>query len=87
MDVEYDSAKDEANRAKHGVGLLVGVAVLENRVGDIVDPRHANEVRRIAYGLVNGRLFACVYTMRSGGTVQLISVRKANRREQRRWLS
>lgn len=58
--------------------------VIENRVGDVVDPRHQSEIRRIAYGMVNGRLFVCVYTMR-GESFRLISVRKANSRERSKW--
>jgi uncharacterized DUF497 family protein len=36
-----------------------------------------------AFGLVQGRLYACTYTVRDGST-RLISVRKANAREQKR---
>jgi uncharacterized DUF497 family protein len=84
VDVEYDDAKDAANRAKHMVPLAVGAVVIANRVADIPDPRHTTEERRLAFGTVNGRLFVCVYTMR-GDVIRLISVRKANSREQRRW--
>ncbi|HLI12676.1 MAG TPA: BrnT family toxin [Alphaproteobacteria bacterium] len=47
--------------------------MIENRLGDVLDPRDYGEVRRIAYGLVEGRLFVCVYTMRSR-VYRLISV-------------
>lgn len=43
------------------------------------------EVRVNAFGLVEGRLFVCTYTMRNE-TYRLISVRKASRQEQRTWL-
>ncbi|HEV7371438.1 BrnT family toxin [Arenibaculum sp.] len=85
MDIEFDTAKDQANRSKHGVSLALGQMVLEHCVADIPDAREYSESRRVAYGLVAGRLFACVYTMR-GDAYRLISVRKANAREQRRWL-
>src|SRR3546814_12641774 len=55
--------------------------VLENIAGDVRDRRDYEKVRRIAYGLVNGRLLVCVYTVR-GTTYRIISVRKANSREQ-----
>jgi len=87
MDIEYDPAKDAANREKHGVSLVLGRIVLANSVGEEADERDDyGELRRIAYGLIRGRLFVCVYTLR-GDTCRIISVRKANRREQRRWLS
>lgn len=87
MDFEFDDAKDEANIAKHGVSLVLGAAVLENRIGEIVDDRIPyGETRMNAFGLVRGRLFVRTYTMRSGAC-RIISVRKANRREQKLWLS
>jgi uncharacterized protein len=86
MDVEYDPDKDAANRAKHGLPLALGVSVLENCVGEIVDDRRAyGEIRINAFGLVENRLFVCTHTMR-GETHRLISVRKANRQEQTTWL-
>jgi uncharacterized DUF497 family protein len=85
MDVEFDSGKDEINRLKHGVPLTLGAEVLRNRVGQIIDDRRDyGEARFNAFGLVNGRLFVCTYTMRDQ-TYRLISVRKASKQEQRIW--
>ena len=89
-DIELDTEKDAINRAKHGFPLAIGLIVLENRVGDVADPREyvtefGTEYRRLAFGMIAGRLFICVYTMR-GETYRLISVRKANKGEQRTWL-
>lgn len=90
MDIELDPEKDQINRDKHKVPLALGLVVLQNRIVDIADPRiyeteFGPEHRRVAYGLVGDRLFNCVYTMR-GEAFRLISVRKANKREQRKWL-
>jgi uncharacterized DUF497 family protein len=90
MDFELDTAKDAINRIKHGYPLALGRIILENVVADVLDPREyltefGSEERRLAYGLVAGRLFVCVYTILDG-TCRLISVRKANMREQRKWL-
>jgi uncharacterized protein len=49
------------------------------------DRRDYGEARINAFGLVEGRLFVCTYTMR-GKVNRLISVRKASRQEQRTWL-
>ena len=85
MDIEFDSGKDEINRLKHGVSLALGAEVLMNLVGQIDDDRQDyGEARFNAFGLVNGRLFVCTYTMRSQ-TYRLISVRKASKQEQRIW--
>jgi uncharacterized protein len=86
MDVEYDTDKDAANLAKHGVSLALGVIVLENCIGAVVDERRDyGEIRINAFGPVNNRLFVCTYTMR-GEIHRLISVRKASRQEQNTWL-
>jgi uncharacterized DUF497 family protein len=86
MDFEYDPAKDVANRSKHGMPLASGAVVLENRIGEVQDERlDYGEVRVNAFGLVEGRLFVCSYTMRNE-IYRLISVRKASRQEQRIWL-
>jgi uncharacterized DUF497 family protein len=56
-----------------------------NRVGQIGDDRRDyGEARFNAFGLVNGRLFVCTFTMR-GQAYRLISVRKASKQEQRTW--
>jgi uncharacterized protein len=61
--------------------------VLSSRVGQIIDDRRDyGEARFNAFGLVNGRLFVCTYTMRDQ-TYRLISVRKASKQEQRIWQS
>lgn len=85
MHIEYDEAKDRDNLRKHKVSLAFGKRVLEYCVGEEIDPRQYNEERWIAFGLVEMRLFVCVYTMR-GETYRIISVRRANKGEERRWL-
>ncbi len=87
MDFEFDDTKDAINIANHGVSLALGEAVIRGLVGEAMDDRrNYGETRINAFGLIEGRLFACTYTIRSGAT-RIISVRKANRREQRKWLS
>jgi uncharacterized DUF497 family protein len=87
VEIEFDSVKDAINRSKHGVSLALGAVVLVNMVGVTEDARHAyGETRFNAFGLVNGRLYVCTVTMR-GEVYRVISMRKASRQEQRRWLS
>lgn len=87
IDIEFNEAKDAANARKHGVSLALGALVLKGTVGEIEDRRREyGEERWNAFGLVNGRLFVCTYTRR-GETRRIISLRKANKREQRLWLS
>jgi uncharacterized DUF497 family protein len=87
MDVEFDDVKDAANLAKHGVSLALGAVVLANPIGEVVDDRRDYGEHRInAFGLVEGRLFACTYTIRNDAH-RIISVRRASKQEQRIWLS
>jgi uncharacterized DUF497 family protein len=40
VDIEFDTAKDETNRLKHGVPLALGAVVLMNMIGRIGDDRY-----------------------------------------------
>lgn len=84
MEFEYDPAKDEGNRFKHGLPLAFGKRVFD-------DPQHQvltsfrpidAEDRYKAVGMVEGKLFAAVYVWR-GTAIRLISVRRSNDNEQR----
>ncbi len=81
MDIEFDSAKEQANLAKHGISLRAAEILLSGAHSVEFDDRSAyGEERWQATGTIAGRLFVCVYTMR-GDTCRVISLRKANRRE------
>lgn len=86
MQIDFDPDKDTANQEKHGVSLSFGAEVLSdaNRL-DILDVRfdYAEE-RFVTYGMVDGRVWVCVFTLR-GEVHRIISVRKANDRETRRY--
>ena len=87
MGVEFDDSKDQANIAKHGVSLAFGAVVLANAIGEMEDARRDYGERRMnAFGLVDGRLLACTFTIRNR-VYRVISVRRASRKEQRTWLS
>lgn len=84
MIVDFDPAKDAANRAKHGVSLPFGLRVFEDG-NHIVLPSLRpidGEDRYKAVGRVDGRLWTAVYVWR-GETVRMISVRRSNDGEQR----
>jgi len=79
--IEFGSAKDARNLAKHGVSLARAAELFEQPFREIEDLRaDYGERRFIAYGLIEERLFACVYVWR-GGRRRVVSLRKANRRE------
>ena len=86
MDIEFDTAKDEINRDKHGVSLAFGAEVFN-------DPDHFilpsirpidGENRYKVVGHVKGRLWTAVFVKR-GVAFRFISVRKSNDGEQRRY--
>ena len=86
MKFEYDSKKDAINKAKHGISLAKGKAIFldENRLTAVDDRQDYQETRYATLGLIEGRLYMVVYTERAD-TIRLISVRKANKREQNRY--
>ena len=81
--IEFDPAKDAANRAKHGVSLTVAAELEWDRVAIRNDLRHPyGEARRIAFAPRDGRLYVLVFVLR-GDSLRAISLRRANAREVR----
>lgn len=82
MDITYDSAKDAA---KHGVSLAEATNIEWESALTWPDARRSyGETRWIAIGYIGLRLYVVVYTDR-GKTRRIISLRKANLREIRRY--
>ena len=83
---EYDGHKAMQNAAKHGVPFEYAARVfLDPRRLEGKDIRRGyKEERRLTLGKIEGRLFAAAYTPR-GKVIRLISARKANERERRRY--
>jgi uncharacterized DUF497 family protein len=81
--IEFDPNKDEQNVAKHGVSLARFVDI---DVDSAIFARsaHLQEERYVVVGRIDGRLHVGVITYR-GERVRVISLRKANRRELRKY--
>jgi uncharacterized DUF497 family protein len=78
----WDEAKRLDNIERHGLDFLAALRFDRSRAVDFPDDRYDyGEERRLAYGYVDGRLHALVYTPR-GDACPIISFSKANRREQ-----
>lgn len=86
MEIEFDPAKDAANRGKHGIGLAFASVVLADpRLVSTPDSRQDyGEERVISIGRAAGRVFVIVHTRR-GGRERIISARRANARERRQY--
>lgn len=84
MELEWNPAKDEANRFKHGLRLEFGKRVFDDPDYAIVETfRIGDEEHRFkAIGLVEGKLYTAIHVYR-GNVVRLISVRRSNSSEQR----
>jgi uncharacterized protein len=85
MEYEWDAEKALANIAKHGVPFE-RVAQFEWDEAQIEedDRRLYGERRFYALGMIEGRIHALIFTRR-GEAVRVISLRKANDRERRRY--
>ena len=84
MEIEFDVAKDAANRAKHGVSLAHGARIFDDPAHIILASIRAidGEDRYKAIGFVDGRLWAAVHVYR-GEKVRFLSVRRSNKGEER----
>jgi uncharacterized DUF497 family protein len=86
VEFEWDDRKAAQNIVKHGVPFEYAARVfLDPRRLDREDTRRDyREERRLMLGKIEGRLFVVAYTTRDK-VIRLISARKANEREQRRY--
>jgi hypothetical protein len=80
--IEFDAAKDQANKVKHGLSLAraddleIVVAEEDRRVS-------YGETRYRAFGLLDGLPHCLAFTLR-GDTVRALSLRRAHQKEYRR---
>ncbi|MBJ3785912.1 BrnT family toxin [Devosia sediminis] len=82
MDFEWDEAKNEANKLKHGIGFERAIAIFDGRVRTIVDTRFDyGETRQISFGMVDVALILAVVHTDRHGRVRIISARRASAKE------
>jgi hypothetical protein len=80
---EWDEAKARHNLAKHGLSFEDAAVVFEGPTVTFEDDRFDyGEPRLITLGLLAGRVVVIAHTLRGEDTTRIISMRKANRREQ-----
>ena len=83
LQITFDPAKRDATLAGRGLDFAHAVLVFEGATIDIVDARRDyGEVRMISVGHLRDRMVVVVWTLR-GDARHIISMRKANGREQR----
>lgn len=80
---EWDEEKNQINIQKHKISFEVAKFLFENPLATILDDRvDYNEKRYIGLGELESRLMVVVYTVRTQNIIRIISLRKANNREQ-----
>lgn len=85
MEVTYDAEKRAVTLEERGLDFDDAAHVFAGTAIDIEDDRRDyGEVRRLTFGLLGGRMVAVVWTPR-GGARHVISMRKANERERKRY--
>ena len=86
MEFEWDEGKRKLNAEKHGLDFEDAALVFEGPLWVLEDKRcDYGEPRYIAVGELAGRVVVVAYTKRRGDIVRVISMRKANQREQARY--
>lgn len=86
MPIEFDPAKRAWTLAERGLDFNDAPAVIEAPTRYDVPVIREGEARTVTYGLLRGRLVAIVWTWRGAGR-RIISMRKANAKEQARYRS
>ena len=88
MRFEWDDAKAEANRKKHGVSFEEATVLFTGDTNylEIYDEEHSDEEDRfIAVGRINRGVIVVAYTEPEADVTRFISVRMATRKEQQRF--
>ena len=83
MDIQFDSVKDAANRAKHGVSLALAASLEWDLLIAEEDTREAyGELRMRGFAPIGDRVYYVVFTGQNE-TIRVISLREASRKEVR----
>ena len=88
MKIEFDTEKDAANFARHGVALALGAKIFDDHDVLIVPNirEQDREDRYKAIGLIGDKLWTTIHVYR-GDVVRFLSVRRSNNSEQRIYYS
>ncbi|MCI0580441.1 MAG: BrnT family toxin [Chloroflexi bacterium] len=88
MDFEWDEQKNKANLRKHGIAFDDIPPIFSGEMPlliDYDDRAEYGEERWLGIGLLGNYVIVIVFTEVIPGTIRLISARKANKDEQRRY--
>ncbi len=77
---EFDTAKSESNRAKHGIDFVEAQGLWNDPMLLEIPAKADDEPRYLVIGLIDGKHWSAVITSR-GANVRVISVRRARSEE------
>ena len=85
MEFEGDETKDGSNLNKHGLNFGDATEIFSSmRVTTVDNRKDYGEIRKITIGRIDNRICVVVYSERDE-TIRIISARKANARERRKY--
>ncbi len=85
MEFEWDDTKAASNLEKHGISFLDALPLFFNSDTLHEVTTSEAEVRFKAIGLLNGKAYFVVYTVRQDDKYRIISARRAHHREAERY--
>lgn len=87
MEIDYPHIKRDVTLAERGLDMARATEIFDGATLTVVDDRKDyGETRQITIGFLDGRMVVMVWTQR-GETRRIISLRKANEREQTTYAS
>ena len=78
--LEFDAAKSQSNRTKHGIDFVEAQALWRDPMLLEIPAKTDDEPRYVVIGLIEGKHWSAVITYR-GASIRLISVRRARTEE------
>ena len=80
MEFEFDQAKSDANKAKHGIDFVEAQLLWSDAGLTILPSKHPEEMRYLGIGLIESLHWTVIFTER-GNSIRLISVRRSRENE------
>jgi uncharacterized DUF497 family protein len=77
---EYDPAKSEANRAKHGIDFVEAQALWDDEARIVAPTVSDGEQRWMMVARIEEKLWSAIFTVRDEG-IRIISVRRSRPKE------
>lgn len=84
MEFEWDENKNRRNIEAHGISFQDAIPIFFDDFRIELDDTSSNEERFNVIGMAQGRILTVVYTWR-GANIRIISVRKAEKYEEREY--